>query len=400
MTTPVLGVTLNYTELSMRVNDSETLIATIDPEDATNQKVTWISSAPNIVSVSEEDGVIKAKSSGVATITVITDDNSYTAECIVTVTKPVTSLSFSKSSYDVKLGETLKLSPVIQPSGADPEQFTWTSSNPEFAVVDSNGVVTGKGHGKTVITVTSKYGAKASCTINAIDPAKLLVPVTSIVNNSQQKYIILVGQNIKLKFTVLPENASDKSLTIEASNPSCVSIDGMQVTGVSEGTVTLKVKTSNPNVSLDIIVQILSLTDEEIASKIEEYKTKIKDENDRYSSAITKLDDDYNQESGDLKAMLDSLPVSSEEDYLKKKEEYERQLEIYENLKNEAEEAGNDTLVSVYSDQINSVKDNLKALESSYNTRLGIEKTLKTIEDKYTDNRSKEDTLHENNILR
>ena len=394
---PVLGVTLNYSEITLKSGDKETLIATINPVDANNQNVTWTSSDPDIVSVSSTTGEITATGSGVATITVKTVENSYTAECIVTVTKPVSSLSFDSTSYDVNVGETLQLTPVILPEGADPEQFKWSSSDPTMATVDQNGLVTGIGHGQTEITVISKFGVTASCTVNSIDPEKLIVHVTSVTNDSQY-YSIFVGEVIKLNLTVLPENATNKALTIESSDPSCVSINDTEITGLSAGVITLTVKSSNPEVSLEIIVQIKPLSDDEIAEKIKEYNTKVNDENARHSSVMTKLESDFNKESGDLNTMLTSLTVSGEEEYKTMKAMYENQLTNYENLKKEAEDAGNESITKLYNDQIKSVNDSLNALESNYNTRLNIEKTLKSLRDKYAEDRSTEDILHENNI--
>ena len=395
---PVLGVTLNYSEITLHSGDKETLIATVNPVDADNKNVTWSSSNPKIVSVSSTTGEITATGSGVATITVKTDENSYTAECIVTVTKPVSSLAFDSTEYEVNVGNKLQLTPKILPEGADPEKFTWSSSDPEMATVSESGLVTGIGHGKTVITVISKYGAKASCTINSIDPEKLVVPVTSIVNNSQQKYNILVGQVIKLDFTVLPENATNKALTIEASDPSCVSINDTEITGLSEGIVTLTVKTSNPEVSLEITVQIIALSDDEINEKIEEYHTKTNNENERHSSVRSKLENDFNNESGNLNTMLTSLSVSGEDEYLNMKKIYEYQLKSYEDLKAIAEEVQNESLISYYNEQIDAVNESLKTLENDYKTRLDIEKTLKSLRDKYTEECSTEDVLHEKNI--
>ncbi len=61
-----------------------TLSATITPDDATNQNVTWKSSDPNIATV-DANGKIRALKPGTATITVITEDGGKTATCTVTV---------------------------------------------------------------------------------------------------------------------------------------------------------------------------------------------------------------------------------------------------------------------------------------------------------------------------
>ena len=84
-TVPVTGVTLNKTSTSLYVGDTETLTATVAPDNATDKTVTWTSSNPSVATV--ENGVVTAVSAGTATITVTTDDGTKTATCTVTVSR-------------------------------------------------------------------------------------------------------------------------------------------------------------------------------------------------------------------------------------------------------------------------------------------------------------------------
>lgn len=79
------GISLNKNELSLNVGESESLVATIAPNNATNKTVFWTTSDANVVNVtaSGEVGAIKA---GEATITATSEDGEFTATCIVTVT--------------------------------------------------------------------------------------------------------------------------------------------------------------------------------------------------------------------------------------------------------------------------------------------------------------------------
>ena len=84
-TVPVTGVTLNKTSTSLYVGGTETLTATVAPDNATDKTVTWTSSNPSVATV--ENGVVTAVSAGTATITVTTDDGGKTATCTVTVSR-------------------------------------------------------------------------------------------------------------------------------------------------------------------------------------------------------------------------------------------------------------------------------------------------------------------------
>ena len=103
----VTGVTLDKSELSLFPGESETLTATVAPNDATNKTVTWKSSNDDVATVT--DGKVIAVKAGTATITVTTADGGYTASCNVTVTDAAYSLSADPSAIDfgtVKTGYT------------------------------------------------------------------------------------------------------------------------------------------------------------------------------------------------------------------------------------------------------------------------------------------------------
>ena len=85
-TIAVTGVTLDQKTLSFETGGTATLTATIAPEGATNQDVTWSSSNEEVATV-DKDGKVTAVAAGEATITVTTKDGEFTASCKVTVTK-------------------------------------------------------------------------------------------------------------------------------------------------------------------------------------------------------------------------------------------------------------------------------------------------------------------------
>lgn len=85
-TDSVTGLKLDKDSLTLQENGSDTLIATVEPTDATNKAVTWASSDNNIATVSE-DGTVTAISAGSATITVTAAGGSgISASCNLTVT--------------------------------------------------------------------------------------------------------------------------------------------------------------------------------------------------------------------------------------------------------------------------------------------------------------------------
>ena len=87
---PVSQITLNKTETSISVGNSETLTATVAPENAANKALTWASSDEDVATVAP-DGTVTAVKAGAATITATAADGSgKSAVCKVTVTGDTT----------------------------------------------------------------------------------------------------------------------------------------------------------------------------------------------------------------------------------------------------------------------------------------------------------------------
>ena len=84
----VTGISLDKTSLTLPLNGHDTLTATVTPDDATDQHLTWTSSNEDVVEV--RSGIVAAKSTGTATITVTsTVWPDIMATCDVTVTDEV-----------------------------------------------------------------------------------------------------------------------------------------------------------------------------------------------------------------------------------------------------------------------------------------------------------------------
>ena len=88
-TVSVTSVTLDKTSLALDVGGSDTLTATVEPDNATTKTVTWSTSNENVATV-DQNGNVKAVGAGTATITAVASDGSgKTATCEVTVNGPV-----------------------------------------------------------------------------------------------------------------------------------------------------------------------------------------------------------------------------------------------------------------------------------------------------------------------
>ena len=163
------GISLNKTELAFKaLNETETLVATLDPESSTG-KIEWGSSDANVASVSPE-GVVTSVAPGTAEITA--SCGSVFAKCAVTVEVAATSLSLDKNSLNLFIGDTETIAATVLPENTT-DQLTWLSSDEAIATVQ-DGVVTAVALGEA--TITAKAGEKtATCSVkvefkmNAVD---------------------------------------------------------------------------------------------------------------------------------------------------------------------------------------------------------------------------------------
>ena len=78
------SITLNVTTISLEVGAESRLVATVTPDKAASQTLTWTSSNQSIATV-DATGLVKVLAAGSATITVATTDGSnLKATCVVT----------------------------------------------------------------------------------------------------------------------------------------------------------------------------------------------------------------------------------------------------------------------------------------------------------------------------
>lgn len=184
----VTSVVLNKSVLNMQKGDSETLTVSVYPAESP-QFVNWKSSNPSVVTV-DENGNVKAVGRGTAVVTATsTYTSSKSADCSITVTSPLESVSLSTSGNIVLMeGKTSDLSAslVINPSDAVIVSTTWSSSSSAVSV-DNNGVVkANKVAEETTATITVTVVSEEGTTKTA-NVTVTVKPFTIDLSNLQMK---------------------------------------------------------------------------------------------------------------------------------------------------------------------------------------------------------------------
>ena len=236
VTYKVTGVTLNKDSLILDLGGEETLTAAITPDNATNKNVTWESDNENVATV--ENGVVTAVGAGTATITVTTEDGSFTDTCQVTVKEaanvPVTSVSLDKTTLELTEGETTQLTATVLPDNATNKAVTWSTSNASIATVDANGLVTAVSAGTATITVTTEDGSfTAKCTVTVRED----VPDRPVNIPDTHEIELIAGDGGEAKTSLTNAGAGTK-ITVTATPDAgyelaYITVDGERISGVS-----------------------------------------------------------------------------------------------------------------------------------------------------------------------
>ena len=215
----VTGISLNTNSLTLDVNETFLLTATITPENADNKTIAWSSSNNNVATVNN-NGTVTAVAPGSATITARTTDGSnISASCSVTVNVPpilVTGISLNTNSHTLDVNETFKLTATVTPANAENKTIAWSSSDNGIATVASDGTVTAVAPGNATITARTTDGSNlsASCTVTVNEPP-ILVTGISLNTNS---HTLDVNMTFLLTATVTPGNADNKTIAWSSSD--------------------------------------------------------------------------------------------------------------------------------------------------------------------------------------
>lgn len=244
----VVSVTVLPQSVTLKPGETSQLSATVIPENATDKTVVWASSAPGVATVTAE-GLVKAIADGEASITASCGGKQ--SACAVKVVKPVVAASsviLDKTGMDLVEGETATLHPTVLPEDTTDKTVTWTSSDTAVASVE-DGTVTAVSEGTATITATCG-AAFATCQVNVRRPE---FPVTSVTLD-YSSLTLLKGEVKLLTATVLPENATNPSVTWTSSDPAVVKVSEGKLEAISAGKATISAKAGNITASCEVTV--------------------------------------------------------------------------------------------------------------------------------------------------
>ena len=258
--TPIMveNITLSSNHLSMSLDETFTLTATVTPDNAENKTLEWIIPNNDVLMMQQVTGTklnIGAAGEGSVTITVRATDGSgvsATCEVFVSANTPVKSLTLTPTAMNLYVGNSQQLNATITPQDAYTQELRWMSSNTSVATVNSNGLVTARSVGTAVITAITTDGSNLSATC---DVTVTNIPVESVILNTTELEMN-EGASTYLSATVLPYNAYDRSLTWASSNPRVASVTSNgRVTALAVGS-TIITATSNDGTNISAACRV------------------------------------------------------------------------------------------------------------------------------------------------
>ncbi|MBQ3137067.1 MAG: Ig-like domain-containing protein [Clostridia bacterium] len=251
---PVNSMYISRNTASVYMGESLKLIANVLPKNANNQSFTWSSSNVSVAAVN--GGTVTPKKVGTAVITV-KSANGKTASCTVTVKQHVNAISLDKTAVSLEAGNTAALKVTVSPANATEKGYTFTSSNTAVATVSSAGVITAKTPGTATVTVRSKENNKtATCKVTVIQRVIGVELNTTAETLYVDKYF--VGETLQLKATVLPADATDKTVIWTSSDSSVAKVSSSgTVTAVKSGVALITATTKDGNKTVSCSVTVL-----------------------------------------------------------------------------------------------------------------------------------------------
>jgi uncharacterized protein YjdB len=252
--------------VNLEVGETFQLTGAVEPSNASNQTVSWISNNPAIASINA-NGLVTAVGAGEIDVTVSAADGGYSASALIKVTGgtppavAVYNMLVSPAEVNLEVGETFQLTGTVEPSNATNKAVNWISNNPAIASISADGLVTAVGAGEIDVTgsaVDGGYSASSVIKVTGGTP-----PTVSVYNVliAPSEVTLGLGETFQLTETVLPANASNKNVSWFSNNPSIASIGttGL-VTANAIGEIDVTVVAADGGYSASAIIKVIVTT--------------------------------------------------------------------------------------------------------------------------------------------
>ena len=227
----------------MNVGKTQQVTAEILPFDAEDTEIEWSTDNEEIATVTSK-GVVTGHAEGsVRVIATSVANTQIYGSCTIQIL-PVTAISIALEPAEVILNvdEKQKVSVIFNPENTTDKRLTWSSNDESVARMVGDTIVA-VGVGSTSIVATTKNGMTAVASVSVVETT---IPVLS-VTVSPKTLTMNVGDTQKVDVEVLPDDASNQSVTWKSSNESIatVGLTSGEIHALSPGDVTITASSVN-----------------------------------------------------------------------------------------------------------------------------------------------------------
>ena len=240
-------------EINLKIDESANIEFSVNEDKYKKEDVTF-SSDNEGVAIVDGSGNVSAISSGVANISVKLDSISKNVKIVVSESTVLPSnLILSDSDITLTSGDSKKITFEVEPDNVTDRGIVWKSANDTIASVDSDGVIRANNAGDTVITATTSNNIVKEVKVKV---EKRIIEVTDI-KLDKTNIKMKVGENAKINYSIIPSNATDKTVAFEYDT-NYISVDNKgNITAIKAGVTDLKIKTNNDH-SAAVRIEITS----------------------------------------------------------------------------------------------------------------------------------------------
>lgn len=156
----------------------------------------------------------------------------------------VTGVEMNYTQLDMVVGDTQKVTVTVLPENADNKEYSFSVSPASVVSVSDAGKITALAEGSAIVTVTTADGGKTANLLVVVKEADVNV---SSVSLNKTELTLIIGDDYQLVADVLPENATDKTVTWSVDKPEVASVTDGKVVALKEGAAVVTATTKDGN---------------------------------------------------------------------------------------------------------------------------------------------------------
>ncbi len=253
----VTSVKLTPDNVILKIDEYETIKASVSPSGIVGTSLHWLSSDPSIFQITDSTDLtvtIQAKAGGTAVLTALNAENIVVGYCKVTVNQEAQGIKLSQTNIQLPMSQkTYQLYATLTPDNTTNKEIIWASQNTKIVTIDQNGLITFKNSGTATVSAQSAD--------NPLLIAYCTITIEKSVSSVQLDYHdveMYTGETRRLSHRVYPENATYPEVIWTSFDTSVVTVDASgMLTAKGPGTTQIMIMSVEDGSYYDICTVVV-----------------------------------------------------------------------------------------------------------------------------------------------